>query len=69
MIWLGIQWGAAVFGVLFGAFFIFGGARRVVRAHEEPRPAEAHVWGGVGVLVGVGLFAWVVWLSASHLLS
>ena len=68
MIWQLVQWGAAAFGTLFGGLFVFAGATRVLRARSEPSPTDARIWGGFGVLLGLGLLAGVCWLALVHIL-
>jgi hypothetical protein len=68
VIWVAVQWGAAVFGAFFGGLFAFEGARRVARAAAEPNPGEARLWGSVGVVVGAAMLAGVAWLTLGHLL-
>jgi hypothetical protein len=65
--WLLIVLGAVVFGVFFGGAFVFAGARRVLRARDEPRPVDARLWGSIGVLVGLGLITYAAWLAWGRL--
>jgi hypothetical protein len=47
---------------LFGIMFIVIGIRRVLASGRDANPIEAIFWGAVGIAVGIGFFAAIVWL-------
>lgn len=53
---------ALVFSVFFGGYFVWLGLVRIVRSKDEPRRSEAVIWGTVGILIGLAVFAGITWL-------
>jgi hypothetical protein len=52
---------APFFLALFGALFLATGGVRLFRAGTEAKPAQAILWGSIGVVIGCVLIGAAVW--------